>query len=94
MAEIIQLRRDTSGNFTTANPILAQGEPALEINTLKEKIGDGITAWNDLTYRYQTIDTNDNIALYDAWSLGGLNVRGYATNYPILGQFIMPFLKR
>lgn len=51
MAEIIQLRRDTSANFTETNRILAQGEPALEIDTLKEKIGDGVTAWVDLAYK-------------------------------------------
>jgi len=51
MADILQLRRDTAANFTAANPILAQGEPALEIDTKKEKIGDGVTAWNDLAYK-------------------------------------------
>ena len=52
MADIIQIRRDTAANFTAANIILAQGEPALEVDTLKEKIGDGITAWNSLGYRF------------------------------------------
>lgn len=51
MAQIIQIRRDTAANWTAANPILAQGEPALEIDTKKEKIGDGVTAWNSLPYK-------------------------------------------
>ena len=50
MADIIQLRRDTATNWTSANPILAQGEMGVEINTRKLKIGDGTTAWNSLSY--------------------------------------------
>ncbi len=53
MATRIKLRRDTTANWTSANPILADGEPAIEqtisgINKLK--IGDGVTAFNDLDY--------------------------------------------
>ena len=51
MATQIKIRRDTAANFTTANPILGGGEPALETDTLKEKIGDGATAWTSLPYR-------------------------------------------
>jgi|GEM_PF-4938753 len=51
MATIIQLRRDTAANWTANNPILADGEPALEKDTGKEKVGDGVTAWNDLPYK-------------------------------------------
>lgn len=47
----IQIRRDTAANFTSSNPVLKSGEPALETDTRKEKIGDGTTAWNSLAYR-------------------------------------------
>ena len=50
MADKIQLRRDTSANWTSANPTLAQGEMGIETNTLKMKIGDGVTAWASLAY--------------------------------------------
>lgn len=50
MALQIQLRRDTSSNWTSVNPILAQGEIGIETNTLKFKIGNGSTAWNSLAY--------------------------------------------
>lgn len=50
MAQQIQIRRDTSTNWTSANPILAQGELGLETNTNKIKIGNGTTAWNSLNY--------------------------------------------
>lgn len=44
----IQIRRDTSTNWTNVNPILADGEQSLETDTRVRKTGDGITAYNDL----------------------------------------------
>jgi nitrogen fixation protein len=46
----IKLRRGTASQWTTTNPILAEGEVGLETNTRKFKVGDGATAWNSLTY--------------------------------------------
>lgn len=51
MATRIQFRRDTAAGWTAANPILAQSEIGYELDTKKEKQGDGITAWNDLDYK-------------------------------------------
>ncbi|MGJ8478056.1 PE-PGRS family protein [Sphingobium yanoikuyae] len=45
-----QLRRDTAANWTSINPTLGPGEPALETDTLLVKYGDGATAWNSLPY--------------------------------------------
>ena len=56
MASIIQIRRDTASNWTTANPILALGEMGAEIDTSKIKIGDGTTAWTSVPY---LIDAGD-----------------------------------
>jgi hypothetical protein len=50
MAVQIQLRNDTAANWTSANPVLAQGEMGIETDTKKFKIGDGVTAWNSLAY--------------------------------------------
>lgn len=54
MAETINarllLRRDTAANWTSVNPILAQGEQGYETDTKKMKIGDGNTRWNNLDY--------------------------------------------
>lgn len=50
MANKIQLRRDTSANWTRVNPILADGEPGVDITNKKIKYGDGSTAWRDLAY--------------------------------------------
>lgn len=46
----IQLRSDTAAVWTSANPTLALGEPGIESDTRKLKIGNGITAWNALPY--------------------------------------------
>jgi hypothetical protein len=56
MADIIQIRRDTAANWTSANPTLAQGELGAETDTDKIKIGDGSTAWASLAY---LIDAGD-----------------------------------
>jgi len=50
MADLIQIRRDTASNWTSANPVLAQGELGAETDTSKIKIGDGSTAWSSLSY--------------------------------------------
>jgi len=54
MAVRIQLRRDTSSNWTTNNPVLYPGEVGLETDTLKFKVGPAVespsvgTAWNSI----------------------------------------------
>jgi len=44
-------RRDTAANWTAENPTLLAGEIGIESDTGKIKIGDGVTAWNSLSYR-------------------------------------------
>ena len=50
MANRIQLRRGGAQEWQNANPILAQGELGIELDTGRIKIGDGVTAWNTLRY--------------------------------------------
>lgn len=45
-----QFRRGTAAQWTSANPTLAAGEPGLETDTGKFKVGNGSTAWNSLAY--------------------------------------------
>jgi len=45
MATKIQVRRDTSANWTSLNPTLSSGEIGYETNTGKFKIGNGSTLW-------------------------------------------------
>lgn len=58
MAVRFQLRRDTAANWASANPVLALGEPGVETDTLKVKVGNGSTAWNSLAYSISQ-DFND-----------------------------------
>lgn len=46
----IVLRNDIASVWQSVNPILAKGEIGIEIDTKKFKIGDNVTAWNDLPY--------------------------------------------
>lgn len=50
MAVQIQIRRGSAQQWFDANPILAEGELAVELDTEKFKIGNGIDHWNDLPY--------------------------------------------
>ncbi len=64
MADIIQIRRDTSANWTSTNPTLAQGEIGLELTaglipTGRCKIGDGSSTWSALTW----FDFNDALSI-------------------------------
>ena len=49
MDRVLQ-RRDTAANWSSANPVLAEGELGIITDTKGYKIGDGSTAWNDLEY--------------------------------------------
>jgi hypothetical protein len=51
MIEELQFRRGTAAEWTSANPVLAAGEPGFETDTLKLKIGDGTTHWTSLAYQ-------------------------------------------
>jgi hypothetical protein len=47
---LIQVRRDTAANWTSANPTLAAGETGFETDTRLTKVGNGSTAWTALPY--------------------------------------------
>lgn len=52
----INQRGDTSANWTSANPVLQLREVGWETNTLKAKLGDGVTPWNGLAYAVAPTD--------------------------------------
>ena len=79
MASIIQIRRDTASDWTSANPTLAQGELGLETDTLKLKAGTGTTAWNSLGY--YTLATAGFLA-----TTGGALTGALTTNSTIDGR--------
>lgn len=46
----LQIRHSTANNWTTRNPVLAQGEYGLETDTFLIKVGDGVRNWINLPY--------------------------------------------
>lgn len=50
MAKRLQIRRDSTANWTSNNPILAEGEIAWDTTLEKGKVGDGSTAWSSLPF--------------------------------------------
>lgn len=56
----IRLRRDQSANWTSVNPVLAAGEAGFELDTRLLKIGDGVTAWNNLPYHSAQLTIADD----------------------------------
>lgn len=45
---MIKIKRGSTENWDTINPILEAGQPGYDKNTHKLKIGDGITKWSEL----------------------------------------------
>lgn len=53
----IQLKGDTAQNWRTNNPVLLRTEMGVENDTRKFKFGDGTTAWVDLEYAGNAVET-------------------------------------
>lgn len=45
-----QFKRSTASDWAFKNPILLEGEPGVELETNRFKLGDGQTRWLDLDY--------------------------------------------
>lgn len=84
MANKIQLRRDTAVNWTTVNPVLSQGEPGVELDTNKWKIGNGTSTWSVLSYQGTQLPSNSAGYLYNNGSgtltWGAIQTGGTVTN--------------
>ena len=50
MGQRIKMRRDTAANWTSNNPVLADGEIGYDKTSKRQKIGDGLTTWTALGY--------------------------------------------
>lgn len=82
MADLIQIRRDTAANWTSANPILAQGELGIETDTSKIKVGDASTAWNSLTY---LVDVGDYLTETSSNTLSNKTISGASNTLTVDG---------
>jgi len=85
MASIIQIRRDTATNWTSANPTLANGELGLETDTGKLKTGDGSTVWTSLAY--YTLGTVGFLATAGGTMSGALNLADNDLQRPVLKDY-------
>jgi len=67
----IQLRGDSAANWTSANPVLADREIGLELDTKKFKIGNGSLSWNSLDYFVETpiLSGGTNINITDNYEI-------------------------
>ena len=76
MATRIKLRRDTATRWQNINPVLSLGEPGVETDTGKMKIGDGIKTWNTLDYfAGNDTDANTTYGISAETATGGVNLR-------------------
>ena len=50
MSTQIQIRRDTTANWESVNPVLADGEIGYDTTANKFKVGNGTDAWQDIEY--------------------------------------------
>lgn len=50
MAQVIQMRRGSTLEWSGVNPLLAEGEIGVELDSHKWKVGDGIRHWSLLPY--------------------------------------------
>jgi hypothetical protein len=73
MAIQIQLRRGTALDWSVNNPILAEGELAVETDTGKFKVGNGILNWNNLEYSSGSIGPTGPAGSQGATGAYGLN---------------------
>lgn len=96
MAEVIkttfQLRRGNAAVWEKNNPILERGEPGFVIDENRLKIGDGVTAWNNLDYIGEGNVVNV-LTHYDFPSIGKSNVIYKAEQEKILYQWNTEKLK-
>ena len=66
MTTRIKIRRDSSSNWSTVNPILALGELGLDTTLNKLKVGDGTTHWTSLNFIHDGADTG-SISFNGTW---------------------------
>jgi hypothetical protein len=55
----MQQRRGTAEQWTSANPVLAEGEIGFEIDNNQFKLGDGVNQWADLSYFTNSNDIDE-----------------------------------
>ena len=78
MAQQIQLRRDTTANWTAEDPVVAAGEFAVTIDAgvvVGFKVGDGTSTWTELDYftgggEVDSVNGQTGVVVLDAADVG------------------------
>jgi len=92
VATKIQVRRGSSSEWSTANPVLATGEIGYDTTANKFKIGDGVKTWSLLSYTDGTVNNGyafpSKVTLpASTTSSASLNViNGTAPTSPVTGD--------
>lgn len=80
---LIQLRNDLAANWASDNPILANGEMGVEVDTGRCKVGNATDNWNALSYIGSTVLAGSGISIVnDTVSVvpGVVNATGISTS--------------
>jgi hypothetical protein len=64
MLNRMQQRRGSSSQWTSINPVLAEGEIGFETDSQQFKIGDGVLPWSQLPYYLNKVDVEDFLQNY------------------------------
>ena len=67
----LQFKRGTYKAFIKANPVLLEGQPAVELDTYRLKIGDGRTRYLQLPYIGSQCKGKDGKSAYTIWKEEG-----------------------
>lgn len=67
----LQFKRGTARAFRLHNILLLEGQPAIEVDTFKLKIGDGRTRYNMLPYIGENFKSEDGKSAYQIWKDAG-----------------------
>lgn len=79
MATTIKLRRDTTLNWETINPVLQQGEMGYELDTNLIKIGNNVDTWLVLPYLQTSVTS---IAAHPISELNDVTITGSPSAIP------------
>jgi len=84
LATLIQLRRDTSANWVSNNPVLSSGEIGVATDFQQFKIGNSASSWNQLEYvnaipsDYIPLSASNSFDLFGSASAAEINAKAYA----------------
>lgn len=93
---LLQFRRGTASNWTSANSVLAAGEVGYETDTGKFKIGDGTTAWTALLYATDASDLtgttlSSSVVSSSLTSVGTLSSLAVSGGIAQGGNYLTPY---